>query len=327
MTEVETDLAALPTVSVIIAAYTSKRWNDTTAAVRSVALQSIPAAETILVIDNNPELLAKARAELTDVTVIPNAGAQGASYARNTGVAASHGEVVAFLDDDAVASPKWLESLLRHFINPEVVGTGGRLDPIWATAAPRWFPPEFNWAVGASYRGMPDHAVPVRNVWSGNMVIRRKIFDAIGGFREGFGKVGSQSSPEDTDLCLRASAAHPGGTWIFDPDGLCGHRVPAERERFSFFIRRCYNEGLGKAALSTLTDAPEATVTEREYTKRVLPRGMYLGLREARDGDLSGVYRSLSIAAGLMCAAGGFATGRAGSMVKTARSRDKELVP
>lgn len=327
MTEIENDFAALPTVSVIIAAYTSKRWNDTVQAVQSVKLQSIPVTETILVIDNNPELLSRARAELTDVMVIPNAGSRGASSARNTGVAASRGEVVAFLDDDAVASSRWLESLLRHFADPEVVGAGGRIDPIWATAAPRWFPPEFNWAIGASYRGMPDNAVPVRNVWSGNMVIRRKIFEAIGGFREGFGKVGSRSSPEDTDLCLRASSAHPGGTWIFDPDGLCGHRVPAERERFRFFISRCYNEGLGKAALSSLTDAPEATATEREYTKRVLPRGMYLGLREAGDGDVFGVYRSFSIAAGLMCAAGGYVTGRTGSLVKAARSRDKELVP
>ena len=326
MTGTESDFAPLPPVSVIIAAYTAKRWNDTVQAVNSVKLQSIPAAETILVIDNNPELLSRARAELTDVKVTPHTGSRGASSARNTGVTVSHGEVVAFLDDDAVASPKWLESLLRHFTNSEVVGAGGRIDPIWASTAPRWFPPEFNWAIGASYRGMPEHAVPVRNVWSGNMVIRRKVFDSIGGFREGFGKVGSRSSPEDTDLCLRASSAHPGGTWIYDPEGLCGHRVPAERAKLSFFISRCYNEGLGKAALSTLTDAPEATATEREYTKRVLPHGIYLGFREVGGGDVFGAYRSFSIAVGLMCAAGGYVTGRTGSLVKAVRSRDKELL-
>ena len=71
----------------------------------SVRTQTVPALETILVIDHNPALLARAERELEDVIVLPNTGGKGASGGRNSGVAASRGEVVAFLDDDAVASP------------------------------------------------------------------------------------------------------------------------------------------------------------------------------------------------------------------------------
>jgi GT2 family glycosyltransferase len=81
----------------------------------------------------------------------------------------------------------------------------GRVEPIWAASRPHWFPPEFDWVVGASYRGMPQAVTPVRNAWSNNMAIRRTVFLAVGGFRDNFGKTGERSRPEDTDLCLRAT--------------------------------------------------------------------------------------------------------------------------
>jgi glycosyltransferase involved in cell wall biosynthesis len=319
MNAASADLALLPTVSVVIAAYTMDRWDDTREAIASAQAQTIPVLETILVVDHNQALLDRARDGIPGITVIPNAGARGASAARNTGVAVSNGEVVAFLDDDAVASPHWLENLLRHFTAPEVVGAGGGVHPIWTTAVPRWFPPEFYWAIGASYQGMPESAAPVRNVWSGNMAIRRKIFDAIDGFRDGFGKVGNRPCPEDTDLCLRAAAAQPGGMWIYDPDGLCGHRVPAQRATVGYFVSRCFNEGWGKAALAALNGVGDSTVTERQYTRRVLPQGISRGLRETARGDVSGGSRSLAITAGVSLAAAGFAAGRATSLAKTAQ--------
>ena len=96
----------------------------------SVHAQTVPVLETIVVVDHNPELLARAQHELHDVIVLANGGAQGASAARNTGVMASHGEFVAFIDDDAVAFPDWLKALLSHFDDTRVVGVGGQLDPL-----------------------------------------------------------------------------------------------------------------------------------------------------------------------------------------------------
>ena len=112
--------------SVVIAAFSSERWDYLRDAVASVAPQTRPALETIVVIDHNPDLLARARRELPGAVVIPNTGARGASGARNTGVARSRGEVAVFLDDDACATPDWLEQLLVHFDDPDVVAKVSR---------------------------------------------------------------------------------------------------------------------------------------------------------------------------------------------------------
>ena len=95
----------LPTVSVVIAACSMDRWDDLLAAVASAGEQTISVLETVVVIDHHPGLLARARKGIPGVTVIPDMGRRGASGARNTGVAASRGEVVAFLDDDACVAP------------------------------------------------------------------------------------------------------------------------------------------------------------------------------------------------------------------------------
>ncbi len=290
--------------SVILAAFDTARWPDTLRAIRSGQAQTQPPHELILVIDDNPGLLAFARQELPEVRVIPNTHTRGASGARNTGVEASTGDVVAFLDDDAVADPGWLKNLVDALDHPGVVGVGGRLVPLWPKATPRWFPAEFFWVVGASYRGMPEVTAPVRNVWAGSMALRRGDFDSVAGFREGFGKIGNTSRPEDTDLCIRVAAAAPGKTWVYVPSSLAGHKVPPARTRRRFFLSRCWQEGRGKAALVD-TEGSVAISTERAYARSIVTRGIRDGVRS---GTLDGLLRSGAIVTGLTAAIAGMAT-------------------
>jgi cellulose synthase/poly-beta-1,6-N-acetylglucosamine synthase-like glycosyltransferase len=307
-----------PTISVIIAAFSMQRWQNLHDAVSSVSAQTIAPFEIIVVIDHNPALLDRALREFKGVKVLANKHCQGASGARNTGVTASHGEIVAFLDDDACASATWLESLVQHFTDVGVVGVGGRLDPIWATSRPRWFPIEFDWAVGTSYLGMPLGAEVVRNVWTNNMAIRRRAFDKVGGFRPDFGKVGTKSRPEDTDLCLRVAEAN-GGVWIYEPEAAAGHQVPVERTTIRYFIHRCFNEGWGKAALSALNGAAASTSTERSYTTHILPAGIKRELRDFASGNPSGLLRSFAIVMGLASAMIGFGLWHVSSVPRSVR--------
>ena len=84
----------MPNVSVVICAYTEKRWQDLVAAVDSVKHQLFPPQEIIVVIDHNPVLLDLARSAFEDEVVVQNNGPRGLSGARNYGISVASGEVV-----------------------------------------------------------------------------------------------------------------------------------------------------------------------------------------------------------------------------------------
>ena len=145
-------------LSVIICAYTDGPLGPARRGGGSVHAQSTPAAEVVVVVDHNDELLERAGRALADgaTVVLPNTQRRGLAGARNTGVEAASGEVVVFLDDDARAAPRWLEEMSKHYADPTVIGVGGLVVPLWASGAPDWFPPEFGWVVGCSYTGQPE---------------------------------------------------------------------------------------------------------------------------------------------------------------------------
>ena len=132
-------------ISVIICAYTLTRWDALIEAVISVQQQTLLPDEIIVVIDHNETLLARVQAEIKGVVALPNTGTNGLSAARNSGVTAAHSQIIAFLDDDAIASPQWLSLLCaRYSIDPQVAGSGGAVLPLWPTETrPSWFPEEF----------------------------------------------------------------------------------------------------------------------------------------------------------------------------------------
>ena len=298
-------------ISVVICAHTEKRWHETLAAVESVRGQSHPSYEIIVVVDHNSSLRAMLASALPDVTVIENAEARGLSGGKNTGVAQARGDVVAFLDDDAVADRDWLKYFADSYSSPEVAGVGGLTLPRWETRRPGWFPPEFDWVVGCTYVGMPQTRAPVRNLLGGNASFRREVFDLAGGFRTGIGRSFSRRplGCEETEFCIRLSQRSPGAVMLFDNRAVIWHLVPAARTRFSYFRARCHAEGLSKALVTASVGAGDGLSSERRYVTRVLPRGMARGMADAFRGDAAGLGRAGAIAVGLTVTAAGYAAG------------------
>ncbi|MFE9453193.1 glycosyltransferase [Streptomyces sp. NPDC006739] len=306
-----------PDISVVICVYTEDRWEDVLAAVSSVRAQSYPALETLLVVDHNPALLDRLAGEYKeagDVRVLANAGPRGLSAGRNTGIAASRGAVIAFLDDDAVAERDWLRRFAEGYADPRVMAVGGRTEPVWASGRrPDWFPEEFDWVVGCTYRGLPPGRVRVRNVLGGNASFRRTAFDAAGGFATGIGRDGDRRplGCEETELCIRLTRARPDAVLLIDDRAVIHHRVPEVRERFAYFRARAYAEGLSKALVARSVGAGKGLESERRYTTRVLPAGVARGLRDALLGRPGGAGRAAAIVAGVLTAAGGYVMGGA----------------
>jgi glucosyl-dolichyl phosphate glucuronosyltransferase len=314
-------MPATSSISVVICAHTERRWHETCAAVESVRGQSLPAKEIIVVVDHHPALLAALAAALPDITVVANRQERGLSGGKNTGVAVAGGDIVAFLDDDAVADPDWLRHFAASFADPAVLGVGGLTRPRWQAPRPRWFPEEFAWVVGCTYRGMPETRAPVRNLLGGNASFRREAFGIAGGFRTGIGRSAGKRplGCEETEFCIRVSQHAPGALFLFENRSAIWHLVPAERGRFSYFRARCYAEGLSKAQVTASVGAADGLSTERRYTTRVLPAGVARGLADAARGDLSGLGRAGAIVAGVTATAAGFAVGWA--QRQAARSR------
>jgi len=306
-------------VSVVICVFTAGRWDDILAAIDSVRGQSLPAHELIVVVDHNGELFDRLAVELTrqgsdrlPVTLVPNLGPRGLSGGKNTAISIATGDVVAFLDDDAVAEPGWLKYLADSYTTDQVLGVGGLTLANWDSVRPRWFPPEFDWVVGCNYAGMPQPGQPVRNLLGGNASFRREVFDLVGGFATGVGRSGERLplGCEETEFCIRIGQCEPGAVLLIDERAVIWHRVKHDRATPRYFLRRCYAEGISKAAVSRRVGSADGLAAERRHAFATLPAGVVRGLAGPLRGDRAGPGRAAAITAGLTAAVAGYAIGR-----------------
>jgi GT2 family glycosyltransferase len=298
--------------SVIICAYTEKRWDDLVAAVASVQQQSTSAREIIVVVDHNPDLLARVHAYFPAVIGIANSEPQGLSGARNSGVATAQSSLVAFLDDDAMAEPDWLARLCRCCEDPQVMGTGGTVEPYWLSTQPAWFPEEFYWTLGCTYQQRPEQPSVVRNPFGGCTCYRRELFEAIGGFRCDIGR-DSRARPmggEETEFCIRARQHWPEKIFLYEPKAIIHHRIPATRATWRYFRSRCYAEGLSKALVAHYIGTKDGLASERSYIISNLAQGVKRGVAKTLfQHDRTGIARAGAIVVGLGTTIAGYLIG------------------
>lgn len=307
-------------------AYTERRWDLVLRALASLQAQEPAPHEVILVVDHNERFLQRANEELAGVTIIPNDDVKGLAGARNSGVRAASGDVVAFLDDDASADPGWIEHLRAPYRDPAVQGTGGMVRAEWPPAGrPEWFPAEFGWVVGCSYTGLPSVAGPVRNLIGANMSFRREAIESVGLFSTGIGR--SATAPlgcEETELSIRLAQQDPTAMLWYEPAASVGHAVSEPRVQPGYFLRRCLAEGLSKALVSTMVGASDATASERDYVRTVLPRAMWRAARgvfHRRPGQLGML---AALIGGLGVTTLGYGLGRFGLGSQALRLIDSE---
>ena len=250
-----------PTASVVICSYTEQRWELLMDVIDSVHAQTLQPKQVIVVVDHNEDLYKRLVAAVQDVTLVESTGLQGLSGARNTGVGLATSEIVAFLDDDAVAAPDWLEKLTALYDDSDVLAVGGKVEPAWEGGRPGHFGPELDWIVGCSHRGMPKVASEVRNVIGANMSFRLQVLQQVGGFNLSLGRQGTKPlGCEETEICIRAAVGSPGSRIVYEPAALVHHHVPVQRGTFRYMLERSWSEGMSKAQVSHIVGHKRALV-------------------------------------------------------------------
>jgi GT2 family glycosyltransferase len=298
-------------VTVAICAWTMLRWDWLREAIDSVASQKPPPREMLLVVDHNPELVARAHKELNGIRILESAEQRGISGARNTCLRAAGSPITLFLDDDAVARPGWLAGLIAPYQDAEVVATGGSILPLWPGPAPRWMPPEFYWVVGCTYRGLPESTSPIRNPIGASMSMRTRPAVEAGGFDAAVGRLGFlPKGCEETELAIRLTQLFPESTILYVPDAVVDHHVSSQRVTIRYFFHRCWQEGISKAMTVRLVGTRSGLELERRYSAVTLPLALLRELGRAVRGDLRAAARAAMTVGGLAAAVGGYVLGR-----------------
>ncbi|GLQ53556.1 glycosyltransferase [Devosia nitrariae] len=299
-------------VSVVICAHSAQRREQLKAALNSLGGQSIQPREIIAVIDHNVELLAMVAEQFPTVRAAASTRRPGLSGARNVGIEQARGEIVAFMDDDALAPTDWLERMIGHYDDPRVLAVGGAVAAAWPDGRPSWFPAEFDWVVGCSYKGQPEEVATVRNLLGCNMSFRRAVFERAGGFSEQLGRGGNDAAGcEESELCIRATRHFPGARIVYDPGLVVSHQISPERVTRAYFRTRCKAEGRSKALMVGSTGTSSGLSSERSYVLRTLPAGFARGIGNAfRGADWSGIARASAIAVGLAYVSASYLGGR-----------------
>lgn len=275
-------------VSVVICTYSLDMYEHFTQAVDSVLSQTYEDLEVVVVVDGNDELASHVEDDYgtrDDLVIHANDENVGLLKSRNTGAEVASGDVVAFMDDDAVADERWIEELVDIYDEHDVEAAGGRMTPIWVSGRPSFLPEEFYWLVGVTHRGFGDEG-EVRNTFGSNISFRRDAFRELGGFDTQIGgrKGDKNLQGGETELCARLRS-ELGGSLYYNPDAEVGHKVFEYRTSFAWLIRRAFWQGYSKRAMEMMVD--DSGGEESKYLSDLLFKFMPRRLRNSIAGPSS----------------------------------------
>ncbi len=278
-------------VSIIVATYSSAMFEHFKECIKSLLRQTYEDIEIIVIVDGDKEYYKQILTKLATlintgtIRVYLNEKNVGLAESRNRGVELANGDVVAFIDDDAVADERWIEELVKMY-EQGAIAAGGKLVPLWIAKKPKWLPEEFYWLIGATHLGFPEKVTEVRNTFGSNISFQKETFVNAGGFRSELGVRGrAQIQAEEADLCERMRIKFGKGV-IYNPKAIVYHKIFDRRTKLSFLINRAFWQGYSKAVMSNdfrrigeETDFLKYLVLKRTGTRlRAVLNGSYIDL-------------------------------------------------
>lgn len=165
----------------------------------------------------------------------------GLSYARNTGYENAIGSYIAYIDDDAYASPNWCELIQKNIDMYQFDVCGGKILPYYEHKRPFWFDDRLEIRNYGKKGFVPKDKI--RYGFPGSNIILKKVhIQAFGGFNPELGMKGNKIGlGEETSLCLKIAERY--SKFYHDPDLIVYHFTPRKNTTLWYRIVRNYAAG------------------------------------------------------------------------------------
>jgi glycosyltransferase involved in cell wall biosynthesis len=278
----------MPQIAAIIC--THNRDNYLGAAIDSLIAQECDDFE-ILVVDNgstdNTKAVVESRLSHPRFKYVYES-VLGLSVARNTGAKETTSPILAYLDDDAEASPQWLSVLLEAYNNNEKLAiAGGKVTLIWPDGImpPKWISSDMAAGLGAYDLGESIVYIDNPNLTPRglNYSMRRAFLEQIGGFDANLGRVGKKLLSNE-ELYMTELALKNGWQVAYLPDALAAHNVAPERVKPDWFLRRSWWQGISECYREEVAGRTGIAQLGRGGERFV--RGLYKSLKYINDPAL-----------------------------------------
>lgn len=258
-------------VSVVVCTYDPEMYEHFTEAVQSVLDQTYDDIEMVLVVDGDQALYERVLEDfggIDDVVTHCNEENLGISASRTIGGEMASGDVVAMIDDDAVADERWVEELVRVYRETDAVAAGGRMDPDWVAGKPEFLPEEFYWLIGVTHKGFAEPGEEVRNTFGSNISFDREVFLDLGGYEPEVGRKGDrQIQAHESEIGAKLRREYGRGV-VYNPDAKVYHKVFDFRTDPLWLLKRSFWQGYSKRKLVKL--APDSAGDKNEYLDQLL---------------------------------------------------------
>ena len=265
----------LPKISIITPCYTIARLKDITELLDSIHTQTYENIEVLIVAERSLELVGSITSYVEErgyhnTRVLYNQEEWGSYSARNLGIRQAQGDIIAFIDDDALLFPDWAEETVNTYAEDDsIIGLTGPILPLWEQDSMAWFPRELYWIFSCTYWDWTEKT-EVRNGYGTNISFRRDAFHCCGLFKssleiKGQGKSDWQRlGAKETEFSLRVTQK-TGKRIIYNPSIRVKHKVYRYRLSTNFIARRAYWEGYAKALLNRWYRPSDERLLATEY--------------------------------------------------------------
>ncbi|MFX0068131.1 MAG: glycosyltransferase family 2 protein [Candidatus Hodarchaeota archaeon] len=243
-------------ISIVIPIFEKRRLTYLKTSLKSFARQTYKNIEVIIIVEKDKIIYKKLKDYLSSLDlkhkILFQERVTSLSSARNRGIDAASGDIIAFLDDDAIPFRDWAERVAETYSNLNPAGVTGKIIPSWIGKRPSFLSEELYWLIGATYKGFPEKLCRVDWGLGANISFRREVFERIGRFSEELGFSGSRKIPiggEEVEFCLRLVKDR--GKIIYNPDAKVLHKIDPAKLALKRLLLRSFWYGRGRKLIES----------------------------------------------------------------------------